>query len=150
MFLNTIFKRLIFTLVFLIVSLFLFYIIFNPLFTSTNLIINLPSGSFNICAKYPDLWNKLKLLYLLFFVLSNLIYSNMIYPLFFSKNEIKVSEVQKLQMQDLHLNITNNSVKTPIIIPKEGLYQNILITGTIRYWKNQFCNVPLYKAINGF
>ena len=144
MFVNTIFRRLLFTIVFLMLSLFISYMIFYPMLTSSNIIINVPSGSIDICSKYPDLWEKLKLLYLVFFVLSNLIYSNMIYPIFFNKNEIKVSELQKVQMQDLHLNITNSSVKTPIVIPKEGLYQNILITGTIRYWQNKFCYVSFY------
>lgn len=150
MFVNTLFRRLVFSLVFLIVSLFICYIIFNPLFTSTNLIINLFSGSFDICSKYPDLWSKLKLLYLIFFILSNLIYSNMIYPIFFKKSKLKISDIQKNQMQDLHLNITSNSLETPIIIPKEGLYQNLLITGTIRYRENQLRYVSIYQAINRF
>lgn len=74
----------------------------------------------------------------------------MIYPIFFNKSKIKVSTNQKNQLQDLHLNISNNSSKAPIIIPKEGLYQNLLITGTIRYWKNKLCYVSIYKAINRF
>ncbi len=148
MFVNTVFRRLLFTIIFLFVSLFAFNIIFNPILTCPNLIINFPSGSFDICSIYPNLWKNLKLLYLVFFVLSNIIYSNMIYPIFFNKNEIKISELEKKQMQELHLNITNNSLKTPLIIPKEGLYQNILITGTIRYWKNKLCHVSIYQTIN--
>ncbi len=148
MFINTIFRRLLFTVAFLVVSLFIFYIVFNPILTSSNIIINFPSGDFNISSTYPNLWQNLKLLYLIFFILSNFIYSNMIYPLFFNKNKIKVSELEKLQMQDLHLNISNTSTKIPIIIPKEGLYQNILITGTIRYRENKFRYVSFYKTIN--
>ena len=134
MFVNTIFRRLLFTLIFLMVSLFVFYMIFHPIFTSSTVIINLPSSPLDICSSYPDLWEKLKLLYLVFFILSNIIYSNMIYPVFFNRDKLKISELRKVQMQDLHLNIATSSIKTPIVIPKEGLYQNILITGTIRYW----------------
>lgn len=148
MFINTIFRRLLFTIIFLIVSLSILFAIFYPLYTSTDITINLQSNSFNICSKYPNLWNNLKILYIVFFIISNFIYSNMIYPIFFNKNKLKISEHQKNQMQDLHLNILNSSSDTPIIIPKEGLYQNILITGTIRHWKNELCYVSIYKAIN--
>lgn len=150
MFINTVFRRLLFTIIFLLVSSSIFYMIFNPIFTSTNLTVNFPFGSFDICSKYPDLWAKLKSIYLIFFVLSNFIYSNMIYPIFFNKSKLKISDVQKNQMKDLHLNISNSSSETPIIIPKEGLYQNLLITGTIRYRENQLRYVSIYKAINLF
>ena len=150
MFVNTIFRRLLFTIIFLIVSLCILYLIFNSLFYSSNVILNLPFGSFDISSKYPDLWNKIKSLYILFFILSNVIYSNMIYPLFFNKNDVKVSEPQKLQMQDLHLNIKNTSIKTPLIIPKEGLYQNILITGTIGTGKTSSAMYPFTRQLIGF
>lgn len=150
MFVNTVFRRVLFTCLFLVVSLYILFMIFYPLYTSSNITINLPSGPFNICPKHSDLWEKLKILYLIFFVVSNFIYSNLIYPLLFNKNNTKIPKSQKTQMQDLHLNIMNNSTSTPLIIPKEGLYQNILITGTIRYRKNKFCYVPIYKAINRF
>lgn len=150
MFVNTIFRRLLFTLVFLLVSLSICYIIFQPLLTSSNIIINVPFGNFNICSKYPDLWEKLKLLYLIFFILSNFIYSNMIYPIFFNKKETKLSDLQKKQMQDLHLDIKNTSVKSPIIIPKEGLYQNILITGTIGTGKTSSAMYPFTRQLIEF
>lgn len=150
MFVNTIFRRLLFTLVFLLVSLSICYIIFQPLLTSSNIIINVPFGNFNICSKYPNLWEKLKLLYLIFFILSNFIYSNMIYPIFFNKKETKLSDLQKKQMQDLHLDIKNTSVKSPIIIPKEGLYQNILITGTIGTGKTSSAMYPFTRQLIEF
>ena len=79
---------------------------------------------------------KIKAIYIIFFIISNLIYSNLIYQKLFTKSNKKITKLQKTQMQDLHLSIMNNSTDTPLIIPKEGLYQNILITGTIRYRKN--------------
>lgn len=136
MFTNTIFRRLIFTLVFLIISVFLISVIFYPLYVSDDVTINLLSFSFNICDEYASLWNLIKILYLVFFILSNLIYSNMLYPIFFNKKYNKASELKKKTTEDLHLKVFNNSTETPLIIPKDGLYQNILITGTIRYWKN--------------
>lgn len=134
MFVNTIFRRFFFTVFFLVISLYILFILFKPLYIAPTITIDLPSGTFNISPEHSDLWEKLKILYLIFFILSNLIYSNVIYPIFFNKSTNKISKIQKSQMEDLHLNIMNSSTNTPLIIPKEGLYQNILITGTIRHW----------------
>lgn len=150
MFVNTIFRRLLFTIVFLLVSLFAVFIIFYPLFISTSVIINLPFGCFDICSKYPSLWQKLKVLYLIFFIISNFIYSSMIYPIFFNKTISKVSEFQKKQINDLHLKIMSNYNIHPIIIPKEGLYQNILITGTIGTGKTSSAMYPFTRQLIGF
>lgn len=147
MFVNTLFRRFLFIIIFLLVSLLLFYNFFYPLYTSNDIIIASPFGNFNICSEYPILWNNIKIFYFIFFILSNFIYSNIFYSIFFNKKNFNLSKLQKMQMKDLHLNIMNNSCKTPIIIPKEGLYQNILITGTIRYRENKFCNVSIYKTI---
>ncbi len=136
MFVNTIFRRFLFTIVFLILSLYIAFILFYPLYISSSVTINLPFGPFNICPEYSNLWKKIKAIYIIFFIISNLIYSNLIYQKLFTKSNKKITKLQKTQMQDLHLSIMNNSTDTPLIIPKEGLYQNILITGTIRYRKN--------------
>ncbi len=136
MFVNTIFRRFLFTIVLLIISLCAVFIIFYPLYISPSVTINIPYGSFNIYPEHSTLWEKIKMLYLIFFVISNLIYSNLIYQKLFTKSNTKITKLQKNQIKDLHLSIMNNSTDTPLIIPKEGLYQNILITGTIRYRKN--------------
>ena len=150
MFVNTIFRRFLFIIVFLVISLYIAYITFYPLYISSDININFPSGSFNIYPDHSSLWEKIKILYLIFFVISDLIYSNLIYQKLFTKINKKITKLQKIQMQDLHLTIINNSTDTPLIIPKEGLYQNILITGTIRYRKNKLSNVSFYKTINRF
>ncbi len=150
MFINTVFRRFLFTIVFLLISLYLLFIIFHPLYNSPTIIVDLPFGSINLYPEHSDLWEKLKIFYLIFFILSNLIYSNLIYPLFFSKNNTKISKLQKTQMEDLHLNIFNSSTATPLIIPKEGLYQNILITGTIGTGKTSSAMYPFTKQLIGF
>ena len=67
MFVNTIFRRFLFTIVFLSISLYILFIILYPLYTSSNVFINLPSGSFNIYPEHSDFWENLKILYLIFF-----------------------------------------------------------------------------------
>lgn len=150
MFVNTIFRRFLFTVFFLLISLYILFLIFKPLYISSIITIDLPSGNFNISPEHSDIWEKIKILYLIFFVISNLIYSNVIYPIFFHRNSNKVSKLQKIQMQDLHLSIMNNSTDRLIIIPKEGLYQNILITGTIGTGKTSSAMYPFTKQLIGF
>ena len=50
-------------------------------------------------------------------------------------------------MKDLHLNIFANSLDFPIVIPKEGLYQNILVTGTIGTGKTSSAMYPFTKQL---
>ena len=43
----------------------------------------------------------------------------------------------------------NSETKEKIFISEKGLYQNILVTGTIGSRQNKFCNVSIFKAIYG-
>ena len=151
MFINTLYRRLLFTIIFTCTSLCICLIIFYPLFFSSNIIINFPLiNSFNICKQYPRLWENIKIFYIMFFIFSNIIYSNLIYPIFFNKNKPKISENLEKQMEDLHLLITKDTNNIPIIIPKEGLYQNILITGTIGTGKTSSAMYPFTKQLLAF
>lgn len=44
---------------------------------------------------------------------------------------------------------TNSESKENIFITEKGLYQNILVTGTIGSRQNKFCNVSFFKTANG-
>ena len=93
MFIDTFFRRLIFSLLFLFITLALSLFIFYPLFISSSVIINIPLiNSFDICKKYPLFWKNIKIIYYLFFFLSHLLYSNMLYPLFFNKKKVDTNE----------------------------------------------------------
>ena len=148
MFVDTFFRRILFILFFLLISLLLSLIFFNQLFLSTSIIINIPLiEPFDICKKYPLIWKNIKIIYLLFFLLSHLLYSNILYPIFFNKKKFKISKHLKKQINDLHLFITYDSNNIPIIIPKDGLYQNILITGTIGTGKTSSAMYPFTKQL---
>lgn len=151
MFIDTLFRRLLFSLVFLFITLSLSLFIFRPLFISSSVIINFSLiDSFDICKKYPLFWKNLKIVYYLFFLISHLLYSNILYSLFFNKKKVKIPKYLQNQLNDLHLFITYDSNNIPIIIPKEGLYQNILITGTIGTGKTSSAMYPFTKQLLSF
>lgn len=95
---------------------------------------------FNICEKYPDLWHFIKITYILSFTFSTLIILNLIYLRIFSKqvfkdNKEKITNNQTFS-NSLSLLIGKDLKDNSVYISEKGLYQNMLITGTIRFWKN--------------
>ena len=42
----------------------------------------------------------------------------------------------------------NSDNQKQVFIPEKGLYQNILVTGTIGSRKNKFSNVSIFRTIN--
>ena len=42
----------------------------------------------------------------------------------------------------------NPTTEKQVFIPEKGLYQNILITGTIGSRKNKFCYVSIFRTTN--
>ena len=148
---KNLFKRLIFCGIFLLSSIILAFILFFP-------IIKLETLSFTLFSKKFFLNNYLfknfKMFYLLFFLLSNLIYSNLIFPIFFQKKEKNNLKNNMSNIKSLHLKLFTNNLDFPILIPEAGLYQNILITGTIGTGKTSSAMYPFtkqlieYEAIN--
>ena len=123
------FKRLFFIIIFLTLSLFLCYSIFYPIFYSNYL--NISFSSFNFIIN-TIIFENFKFLFLIFFIISNLIYSNLLFNRFFKRLNFKSNLNHKSTLDDLYLSVSNNIDGSQTIIPSSGLYQNILITGTIR------------------
>lgn len=149
MFINTFFRRILFIFIFLILSLIFCFVIFSSIFHLNTLTFSLPLTTFNLTIDNL-FWEKFKLLYLLVFIVSNFFYSNIFYNFLFTKSKIKISKIQKQQMEDLHLYIADDENGIPIIIPKNGLYQNILITGTIGTGKTSSAMYPFTKQLLQF
>ncbi len=123
-------------------------------------------NKFNIASDYPKLWLNLKIIYTVTFFISSIFIYNFIFNKFINekinnflifkklnewknkKKNIKGNTNEKLfnsnKNNDFKL-IVGNSDKTnlPVFIPLKGLYQNILITGTIGSRKNKFCYVSI-------
>ena len=160
MFISTIKKRLLFNSIVISIILIINFFCFNQIFFSKNIIIDFAINPFNICKKYPSLWNFIKTSYIFISIFSAFIFSNFIYSLIFiskisNKKTIK-NENLNYNYLDLNLLIGRDTSNTPIFLTEKGLYQNILITGTIGSGKTSSAMYPFteqlikFKADNNF
>lgn len=135
-------KNLINRLVWLVFSCLLFscilLIIFMPIFTTHTLIFPYALTPFDICEKYPDIWILIKKLYWICFFISYFIVYNFLYnniQKYFKTLKIKSSLIEipinSTLDNSLNLFVGTDFLEKPVYISEKGLYQNILITGTI-------------------
>ena len=141
-------------LIILFISVLIFLIvifIFNPIFTATNLIFPYSLSKFDIIVEYPIAWKYIKIIYLIncFITIYLTIFS-------FSKfiRTIKIKFPKKTGTENNILDSTfslllgtSDKTSEKIYLQEKGLYQNILVTGTIGSRKNRFCNVSFIKTI---
>lgn len=142
-----IFKLLFFAIFFSITLSILLYI-FNPIFNAKSLIFPFAVNPFDIVNVYPETWKLLKKSYFItsffsFLILFNKLF-NILYSIFPKNKFIKKS--QKQNTNELSVHIGNNS-KIPVYLPESGLYQNILITGTIGSGKTSSAMYPFTKQL---
>lgn len=122
--------------------------IFKNIFCSNDILIDFAIHPFNICEKYPDLWNFIKITYLLSYSINILIIFNMIYSAIFHPKENQISnDNSTIPTSDLNLLIGYNQNQQNIYINKNGLYQNILITGTIGSGKTSSAMYPFTEQL---
>ena len=151
MFISTIKRRLLFLSISFSIFTIIMFLIFQEIFYSNNILIDFALHPFNICEKYQNLWQFIKITYVLSFSLSVLIVSNLIYSIIFSKQnnkEIKNTITTYEGTSDsLNLLIGNNLEGNPVYINEKGLYQNILITGTIGSGKTSSAMYPFTEQL---
>ena len=140
------------------------FLFFKEIFFSNNILIDFALHPFNICEKYPELWKFIKISYLITFSIAVLVLSNFIYAIIFSKNNIdkkiknnnnsSLLNSDNISNKDLNLLVGKDSCDNDVYITEKGLYQNILITGTIGSGKTSSAMYPFtrqlieYKADN--
>lgn len=148
MFISTFKRRLFFNFFFIPIILFFIFFYFKEIFTSKYILIDFAVHPFNICENYPDLWNFIKFSYIFFVTFSNIIIINFIYSFIFSKNFPKknVSPISQLS-SDLNLVIGKDKDKNDVFLEENGLYQNILITGTIGSGKTSSAMYPFTEQL---
>ena len=132
-------KRLVYFICFFIIILIVFTLVLFPLYTSDTVIIPYAIHPFNICEKNPEFWIQLKKLYIVVSFISYIIIYNSIYNFFHKKQLNKVenkSTDYAINNSNLNLLIGKNTNNENIYIEESGLFQNILITGTIGSRKN--------------
>ena len=147
--------RLLFKIIFIIfISSLLFVITFfilKEVFYSNSIIIPYSLKPFDICLKYPDLWNLIKKLHILTSIISYLIISNYLFNVFLSKKFIDKKLFNKrskaLNVGNLNLFIGTDTNDNKIFIPEKSLYQNIFITGTIGTGKTSSAMYPFTEQL---
>ena len=123
-----------------------------PILKSNQIIITYLSHSFNICDKNPDLWNFIKITFIISYLFVSVIFSNFIF-LKIIKPIIKKSSKSSAQLttidtsDSLSLIVGENSNNSQISIPESGLYQNFLITGTIGSGKTSSAMYPFTEQL---
>ena len=148
MFINTLQRRFIFCSLFTLSSIILAICLFHYIYTSDTIIISFSTLSFDICRTYPILWKNLKIIYIITYFISQIILSNYIYSILFTKSITTTSSLYFPKTKDeLCLFIGNSSDSCKIYLPKESLYQNILITGTIGTGKTSCAIYPFTKQL---
>lgn len=126
---------------------------FQPIFQSSSIIIPYSLRSFDICKRAPNVWHLLKFLYIIFSFLSCLIISNSIFTKIFHKKEVSTHREDEIIIDNKNLNLyigTDYSSNKKVFIPEKGLFQNILVTGTIGSGKTSSFMYPTTKQLIEF
>lgn len=102
---------------------------------------------FDIVSVYPDTWILLKRLYLISYSILFSIFYNKIFN-FFYNNSTKNNKLKPIQHSSNELSLlVGISENEPVFISEKGLYQNILITGTIGTGKTSSAMYPFTKQL---
>jgi len=154
---STIKRRLLFLSAIFLISIIILFLIFHEIFYSNYILIDFAVHPFNICEKYPDLWNFIKITYILSYIIAILIISNLIYSSIFSKEKITKNIDKNINnlnsdISDSVLNlIVGKDINNNLVhICEKGLYQNILITGTIGSGKTSSAMYPFTRQLIEF
>ena len=134
------------------------YNLFYPIYSSGEIIITYGLHPFDICAKNPELWNLIKIIFIFTFIISNIVISNFIFVRiiykilnkFFVKNHSKKIVKEKLhspKTSDLFLIIGRTQDNKLVSVSESGLYQNFLITGTIGSGKTSSAMYPFTRQL---
>jgi len=148
-------KKIIFKIIFLTISFSINFLIisfiFKPIFTAEHLLFPYAIHPFDIVSVYPNTWILLKKIYFISFLLSHFILFNKFFSLILLKIPIKNKKniyLEKSKSTDELSLLLGFSENKPVFINEKGLYQNILITGTIGTGKTSSAMYPFTRSIN--
>ena len=145
------FFRLIFDILFSYLLYFFIIKFFTPIFETTSLIFPYAIHPFDICEKIPTSWFYIKLIFKLSLFCNLFSLINSIFPLLFPmkiKSKRKKTRLKKRKTKSPCLYVGNTfNDNSPIYINEKGLYQNILVTGTIGSGKTSSAMYPFCKQL---
>lgn len=114
----------------------IFLIIFKPILTAKDIIFPYSIHPFNISKTYPIVWLYIKIIYCSNLFIINFLFVNSITSYFKINKKskiININKTEKIECDDIIKLLlgTNSESKENVFITEKGLYQNILVTGTI-------------------
>ena len=142
-------SRFLFSLIFLLLTSIVFIILLYPVYSSNSVIFPYSFVPFDIATKYPLIWINIKKSYIICFVISNFIISNVFFSNFIKKLNIskKFSKKEICEDKDFYLSIGHSLDNILVKIPLMSLYQNILVTGTIGTGKTSSAMYPFTEQL---
>ena len=124
---------------------FMISIFYKIIFTDT-VIIPFAITPFNICEKFPTEWEIIKKIYILVYLINSFIISEFLYKKINIK-KTKNKTLNKIEQNEFRILIGKNSNGEKKYINEKGLYQNILVTGTIGSGKTSSALYPITEQI---
>lgn len=124
----------------------------SPVFVASNVNIFFAVHPFNICDKFPEFWFNLKKIYIIICVISCLIISNFLFSIFIflctnHKTISKSTNLRNYKNDDFSVYLGQNSNNFPVYVPISGLYQNMLVTGSIGSGKTSSLLYPVTEQL---
>lgn len=80
------------------------FILFKPIYLANSVVIPYSLHPYDICIKYPIIWNKIKMYFIIFYFLSTILCGNFIYSFLFKKYISKLFE-KKNKTMNSHLSL---------------------------------------------
>ena len=144
------FLKLLFIIMFSFLITRISFIIFaNPL-SSNEIVLHLSVHNIDLSQKNSSLWDIIKKVFIYSQIFSSIFISNKISKTIFKNSHTKKYKniYNKNQFDnELYLTIGKDLSGTPIYIPEKGLFQNILITGSIGCGKTSSAMYPFTKQL---
>ena len=119
----------------------------KPIFYTDSIIIDFGLTTFKFCQEYPEFWLFLKTSYPIFSFLASFIIFNSVYTLVVQPIFRMPKTSKKISPNGLNLYLGTNDDNEKIYLPEKGLFQNILITGTIGTGKTSSAMYPFTKQL---
>ncbi len=153
---NKFIKKLILILFISLLINFFVFITFRKVFSTNQVLITFSIHPFDICEKYPYFWGEFKKTFIMTNIISSIIVSNLLSSKILYTSNKKKSTSIPLDTLNYSISENNDSLSllvgldtnnNKIYIPEKGLFQNILVTGTIGSGKTSSLLYPITKQL---
>ena len=125
------------------------FLLFSSIYFSNNIIIKYAINPFNICEKEPVLWLGVKMLFAASYLIVSILLTGKLEKVIEKKrrkNGKKIGMANSLTDDSLSV-LIGKCGEERIVIPEKGLYQNMLVTGTIGSGKTSSAMYPITEQL---